>query len=106
MVSFTQYGKSHAKVVEAGIDSIKSYYDSRDREEKRSLLLCLDRYLDPYYKYELPYADEIFEWLKTEFDNTHDMTIKEDIFELVENYSDLNIPGYELNDGGYFVKAK
>ena len=106
MVSFTQYGKNHAYVVEAGIDSIKSNYDSSDFEEKRSLLLCLDRFLDPYHKYELPYAVEIFEWLKNEFDNTQYMTIKEDIFELVENYSDLNIPGYELNDNGDFVKIE
>ena len=30
-----------------------------DMSEKASLLFCLDKYLNPYFGYNLPYKDEI-----------------------------------------------
>lgn len=101
-----EYYQSHCKIVEEGMDSIISYYENNDHEDKRSLLLCLDRYLDPYYKYNLPYANKIFNWLEEEFYKTRDITIKEEIFELIHNYSDIEVKGYEFDDKGNFVKTE
>ena len=37
---------------------------SRDAGEKESLLLCLDKYLDPYFGCELPWKDEVYHLLQ------------------------------------------
>ena len=105
-VSFAQYDQSHCSIIESGVDSIILYYDSNNHSEKRSILLCLDRYLDPYYGNELPFRGEIFQWLVRAFDKASHNELKEDIFDLVENYSELEIEGYGINDFGDLVKTK
>jgi len=104
-VIVTQYDKSHCEIIESGVKSIASYYDSKSLSERRTILLCLDRYLDPYYGNELPFNNEIFDWLVIEFDKTSNITLKEDIFDLVENYSRIKIEGYEIDDNGNLVKT-
>lgn len=104
-VSVSQYDKSHCEIIESGVQSIKSYYDSNGLSEKRSILLCLDRYLDPYYGNKLPFNDEIFEWLIGVFDETSNTELKKDIFDLVENYSKLKIKGFEIDCNGSLVKT-
>ncbi len=103
-MSFSQYNQYHCEIVESGIDSMVSFYGMHGDDEKRSILLCLDRYLDPYYKNDLPHKSQIFKWLESEFQKTENIEIKEDIFELIDNYSDIEIQGYEINDDGYLVK--
>ena len=57
--SYISYSQKHNKIVESGSVAIKKYLSESDYGEKRSLLLCLDRYLDPYFGYNLPFFDEI-----------------------------------------------
>lgn len=103
-MEFVEYDQNHCDIVESGINAIISYYNSRNHGEKRSILLCLDRYLDPYYQYDLPYKNQILEWLQNEFQNTQDPKIKEDIFDLIDYYSEIRIPNYERDNNGDLVQ--
>jgi hypothetical protein len=77
--------------------AILEFYKKGDRDDVRSLLLCLDWYLDPYYCHDLAYQDKIFSWLEDEFYKVDDPKIKKEIFELVVDYSDIELQGYELD---------
>ena len=105
-MQYSEYNKSHCEIVESGIDSIMSYFESNGLEGKQSLLLCLDRYLDPYFGYNLKHETKIFEWLESEFYKATDTTLKEEIFDLIERFSDIEIQGYKFDDNGNFVKAE
>ncbi|WP_373032955.1 hypothetical protein [Sulfurovum sp.] len=103
-MDYAEYDQNHCNIVESSLKAIISYYNSHNHEEKRSILLCLDRYLDPYYQYKLSYKNQIFEWLQNEFQNTQDLKIKEDIFDLIDYYSEIRIPNYERDDYGNLVQ--
>ncbi|MBV1909347.1 MAG: hypothetical protein KUG78_08490 [Kangiellaceae bacterium] len=105
-MSFVQYDKKHAEVVETGIESIISYYGENSLKEKRSLLLCLDRYLDPYYKYDLSYAGKIYKWLDNELTKAPTIEIKEDIFQLLQYKSDSEYEDCEILEDGEITCAK
>ena len=53
--SYVSYSQKHNNIVESGSVAIKKYLFESDNDEKRSLFLCLDRYLDPYFRYNLPF---------------------------------------------------
>jgi hypothetical protein len=44
------YSKKHEEIVNRGVDAISEILKSADVDEKRSILFCLDKYLDPYYR--------------------------------------------------------
>ena len=105
-VDTVQYDSTHCDVVKSGVNSIAAYFEQGNKTEKRSLLLCLDWYLDPYYRHNLPHEDKIFSWLEGEFYKVEDMRVKNDIYELVNYYSDIELRGYEINDRGRFVEKR
>ena len=105
-VDVVQYDSIHCEIVESAVDSIVAYYDKGSKSEKRSILFCLDRYLDPYYQYKLPHEEKIFSWLEGEFYKVEDMKVKKEIYELVYNYSDIELRGYDKNDCGDFVEKR
>lgn len=77
------YGREQIKIVEGGIDAIGMALYNKSEEEKASILLCLDRYLDPYYGHHLPYEADIFVLLQNLlFENFSD-DIKLDILDLL-----------------------
>ena len=100
LVDVVKYEQRHSKIVESGQEAIFSFYKNNNIEEKRSLLLCLDMYLDPYYNYNLSYANNIFNWLDAEFKKTTNLKLKEDIFELLRSYSDLGYQDCEISESG------
>jgi len=100
LVDVVKYERRHSEIVESGQEAIISFYRNNNIEEKRSLLLCLDMYLDPYYDYKLSYAKEIFTWLDVELKKSRNLKIKEDIFELLRSYSDLGYEDCEMAENG------
>ena len=57
---FIVYGQEQRDIVEAGISAVAAVLLEGSEENKRSLLLCLDYYLDPYYGCLHPDSDGIF----------------------------------------------
>ena len=105
-VDTVQYDTNHCEIVESGTDSIAAYFEKGSISEKRSLLLCLDWYLDPYYQHNLSHEDDVFSWLEREFYKAEDMKIKKEIYELVDRYSDLKLRGQDNDGRGIFVEKK
>ncbi|MNO47576.1 hypothetical protein D3C76_378920 [compost metagenome] len=85
--SYISYSQMHSRIVESGSVAIKKYLRESDYGEKRSLLLCLDRYLDPYFGYNLPFFDEIILLLQEQLFQEQERDIKNDIFQLLTDYS-------------------
>jgi len=85
--SYISYSQKHNEIVESGSVAIKKYLSEADYDEKRSLLLCLDRYLDPYFGYNLPFFDEIILFLQEQLFQEQDRDIKDDLFHLLTDYS-------------------
>ena len=60
---YVSYSKEEMNIVEGGISGIQRVLMGSDSDQKRSLLFCLDRYMDPYYGYQLPFREEIIKLL-------------------------------------------
>ena len=80
------YGSEQIKIVEGGIDAIGMALYNGSEEEKASILFCLDRFLDPYYGYHLPYESDIFVLLQNLLFEENSNAIKEDILDLLQFY--------------------
>lgn len=85
--NYIAYSKKHNEIVESGSVEIKKYLSESEYGEKRSLLLCLDRYLDPYFGYNLPFFDEIILLLQEQLFQEQERDIKDDVFQLLTDYS-------------------
>lgn len=86
-VDYVAYSQEHKMIVEAGIDSIERVLKGTNNAEKRSLLLCLDKYLDPYYGYKLTYFDEIITIIQQHLFLEESKEVKEDILQLLTDYA-------------------
>ncbi|WP_340007220.1 hypothetical protein MHH52_05810 [Paenibacillus sp. FSL K6-0276] len=86
-VSYVTYTQKHRDIIITGVTAINDFLNSKDVSEKRSLLFCLDRYLDPYFGYDLPYFDDIILLLEKHLLFDHSKEIKQDIFQLLNDYS-------------------
>lgn len=87
VVKLITYTKRHQDIVNSGVDAIDEILKSANVDEKRSILFCLDRYLDPYFGFNLPYFDEIMVRLQKHLFENHDKEVIEDIFQLITDYS-------------------
>ena len=83
-VRVVRYEKRHEQLVESGINNISMALYNESEEEKASILLCLDKYLDPYYGYNLPYKADIIVLLQKILFEDNSTEIKEDILELLQ----------------------
>jgi hypothetical protein len=86
-VDFVTYTKDHSSVVKSGVNAISEVLNGTDIAEKRSLLFCLDKYLDPYYGYNLPYFDDIITLLQEQLFLIDVKEVKEDILQLLRDYA-------------------
>lgn len=85
--TYIYYTPYHEEIVIKGIEAINDYLIHASDKEKRSLLFCLDKYLDPYYGYPLPFFDEAIAVLEEHLFMEHNKEVKEDILQLLSNYS-------------------
>lgn len=81
------YGESHMEIVRSGAEAVETFLLNVGNDERLSLLFCLDRYLDPYFGYNLPYAGEIFEILQREVLRERSKEVKEDALQLIGLYA-------------------
>ena len=61
---YATYSDEEEAAIRQGIDAIRAYFSQADEQKKKNLLFCLDRFLDPWFGYDLPYASEIFRFLE------------------------------------------
>lgn len=82
-VDSVSYSGNQREIVENGFDAIAMVLYNGTTDEKRSLLLCLDKYLDPYYGYNLPFANELFLLLQKLLFEPNDLRVLDDIIDLL-----------------------
>ena len=104
------YDKRHMDLVESGIEQLSYALYNETEEEKASILLCLDRYLDPYFGYNLPYESEIIILLQRILFEDNSEDIKEDILDLLQFYAkqplDILEKGYKQLSGSLLAQAR
>lgn len=81
------YSKEEMNIVEGGISGIQKVLMGSDSDQKRSLLFCLDRYMDPYYGYQLPFREEIIKLLETVVVSPNENDVIEDALQLMGDYT-------------------
>lgn len=109
-VRSVSYDKRHMDLVESGIEPLSYALYNESEEEKASILFCLDRYLDPYFGYNLPYEPEIIILLQYILFEENSVDIKEDILELLQFYAkqplDILEQGLDKLSGNLLAQAK
>ncbi|MHA7964356.1 hypothetical protein ACX93W_09425 [Paenibacillus sp. CAU 1782] len=85
-VSMITYSDTQREIVKSGPEAIRHVLINGTAGGIRSLLFCLDQYLDPYYGYKLEYADEIFAMLEQHLFMPHEKEAKEDMLQLLGQY--------------------
>ena len=96
-MSTIYYDDSHQKIIEGGISEIKRVLLGNDTPEIKSVLLCLDFYLDPYYKNTLSYETEIYDLLQGLVICSQDDDIIRACLQLIGNYSCIPLSILEEN---------
>ena len=88
MSSFTYYTEDERKLVrEGGIPAIREVLFGSDNDKKRSLLLCLDWFMDPYYGQDISsFKDELVTLLETLIVSPNPIEVKDDALQLLTSY--------------------
>jgi len=81
------YTKKHDKIIASGIEAISKVLLGRDITEKESLLLCLDKYFDPYFKYDLATKDEIISLVQRVVIDKNSDECKDEALHLLSEYA-------------------
>lgn len=87
-LTYITYSQVHRDIITSGgVKEIDQYLATQSNAEKRSLLFCLDQYLDPYYRYNLIYHDKIISILEKQLFQNHTKEVKEDMLQLLNDYA-------------------
>ncbi|MBQ5312334.1 MAG: hypothetical protein ILP19_09920 [Oscillospiraceae bacterium] len=89
--SVVTYTSEEREIAEGGMDGINKVLFGDDKNRIRSLLFCLELYIDPYYGHPLPYYDELDESLQRLLIQTQDDDIIDDICDLLIYQSSCSI---------------
>ena len=87
MMRLVSYSKEEMNIVEGGILEIQKVMMGTDSDKKRRLLFCLDRYMDPYYGYHLPFQEELIKLLETVVVSANENDVIEDALQLLSDYA-------------------
>lgn len=81
------YTEEHMRIIKSGTEAIEEVLLGDNMEQKASLIFCLDRFLDPWFGYDLPNRSEIELLLQQVIiaENTIDM--KNDALRLLIDYA-------------------
>ena len=90
---FVSYSDDEMNIVEGGILEIQKILMGNDSDKKRRLLFCLDRYMDPYYGYHLPFQEELIRLLEAVVVSPNENDVIEDALQLLGDYT---IGPYEI----------
>ena len=83
---YTSYNRRHMDIIQAGIEPIQVFLQTESQQEKDNLLFCMDRFLDPWFGYDLPHRDQIFILLQQHLFTEETFDIKNVILELLSQY--------------------
>lgn len=87
-VQYVSYTKHDKEIVRKGITSIQKVLLGKDMGRKRSLLFCLDWFMDPYYGQDISgIEDELINLLQVLVITHNDIDVKEDALQLLEDYA-------------------
>lgn len=81
----TRYGETEIQTVESGAAAVENVLKTGDFAARNSLLLCLDWYLDPYYRKTLPERERVIEILREYEKSSADSTLFS-VRDLIEEY--------------------
>lgn len=81
------YGKLEEETIKEGMVFIEDVLMSEIDDHVMRLMNCLDKYLDPYFRYDLPYAKDIFALLhEIKEDHTRTEDIRNEAEHLINSY--------------------
>ena len=84
---YATYSDDEEAIIKQGIAAIRAYFAQADEQGKKNLLFCLDKFLDPWFGYDLPYAGEIFRFLEEIVISDADrLDIRNDALDLIGSY--------------------
>ena len=86
-MSYITYTDDEINIVEKGIEEVRKVLMGGDCGKKRSLLFCLDWYLDPYYGNKLSYRDELVTLLQLVVVKEKDKDVIWDVVDLLREYT-------------------
>lgn len=86
-MGYITYTNDEINIVEQGIEEVRKVLMGEDCGKKRSLLFCLDWYLDPYYGNKLPYRDELVALLQLVVVKDKDQDVIWDVVDLLREYT-------------------
>ena len=88
-VSYVTCGEKERETVKKGIGAIREVLMGDDPDKKKSLLLALDWFMDPYYKQDIYIADirgELVRLLQTVVVSSNDDEVSDDALHLLTSY--------------------
>lgn len=81
------YTEKERQLVKQGIGAVREVLLGGSAAQKRSLLLCLDWYLDPYYGQDISgMREQLSELLQRVAVSPNEAAVREDALELLQNY--------------------
>lgn len=85
---FVTYTEDDRAIVRAGIEGVREILMGDDMDRKRSMLFCLDYFMDPYYGQDISaMRDELVEMLQQIIvSKNNDTDVKEDAINLLSSY--------------------
>lgn len=85
--SFVSYTGKEKDIVRQGISAIREVLKGTDISAKRSLLLCLDWFMDPYYQQDISYMrDKLIVLLQEVVISDDPVEVKKDALDLLGDY--------------------
>lgn len=85
-VSYITYSDHEMRIVESGVEAIRNVLEQGSTREQERLLFCLDRYLDPWFGYNLSYKSEIDRLLEEVLIRSNALKAKEAALQLLTDY--------------------
>lgn len=85
-------------IEEGALDELAQLLAGKDMPVKESLLLALDRYLDPWFGYNLPQQNDIFRLLEKElWNDANNEDVMEDLVMLLVQYCPFPLDALRAN---------
>ncbi|ANF97072.1 HEAT repeat domain-containing protein [Paenibacillus bovis] len=88
---YTSYTRRHMDIIQSGVESIREFLEKESQQEKQNLVFCMDRFLDPWFGYDLPYTDQIILLLQQHLFIEESSDIQMDILDLLCQYGQHNL---------------
>lgn len=86
-INYISYDKKDKEIVRKGIFAIQEVLMGTDSDRKRSLLLCLDWFMDPYYGQDISNIhDDLIKLLQMVIISSNEDDVAEDALNLLISY--------------------